>query len=292
MKNLLLGILIVIGLQNLYGQESIMMNWKLNKSDTLVYKTVMQQIDTNYVNYDFEDLFKSISDSTTEKESNEIKELYNDINKSIQNTQYETRMYIPKKDYIEIEMYSISEKTPVNNPDTFDIEVKEILESIQSMTEGVLLRGSINKNGTIHSFWIHQTQKNLIALLFELPGKQIKIGDTWSIAINLIGNNQNFICDSSYYKNEVKLIDIKKSKDETIAVLKYDIKEYVEGEFNALPIFGKKGDKKTIMYTGFQGIGEFSIEKGKWHSYDGIMFSESSGWMDSRQKIKYSLIEQ
>ena len=65
------------------------------------------------------------------------------------------------------------------------------------------------------SFWVKSSQKNLIAIFFQLPAKPVKIGDKWSLDINLIANDQNFECDSAYKINEVTLTDIKKVNGET-----------------------------------------------------------------------------
>lgn len=51
-------------------------------------------------------------------------------------------------------------------------------------------------------------------MLFELPTKAVQIGDSWSLDINLISNDHNFICDSSYKTNKVTMVEIKKVNGE------------------------------------------------------------------------------
>lgn len=168
-----------------------------------------------------------------------------------------------------------------------------VLKMMQSMTQGVMLRGSVYETGGIHSFWVKSAQKNLIALFFELPTKPVKVGDKWSLDINLITNDQNFDCDSSYKINEVTLADIKKINGETIAVLKYNIVEYVKGNFNTPSFFGSEGgQKETMMKFTHQGIAEFSVDKGRWINYDGIMSLEATGVMTANKKTKFTLIDE
>ncbi|MTI38011.1 hypothetical protein [Fulvivirga lutimaris] len=274
------------------GQNQVEMKWKINANDTLIYTTVMEQIDSSYFEADFGGVFSAIIDSTSDEHANKAKTMMKEINNAIGKTQYAVRLLKPKANLINIEMFTIDEKQPINLSDTQDQKETEMIKSFQQMIKGVVLRGSIFDNGTIHSFWIKRAQKNLIAMLFELPGKKVRVGDTWSLTTNLIGNDQNFVCDSSYYKNEVKLVDVKEINGDQIAVLKYDLKEYVNGVFNMPNMFGQGGSKPTIMSFGFKGIAEFSIDKGRWVSYDGVMFGDATGVMNTKQRVKYALFEQ
>ena len=42
----------------------------------------------------------------------------------------------------------------------------------------------------------------------------------------------------------------------------------------------------------YKAQAEFSVDKGKWVSYNGIMSLNASGFMNSVQKKKFALIEQ
>lgn len=111
--------------------------------------------------------------------------------------------------------------------------------------------------------------------------------------INLITNDQNFECDSAYKINEVTLNEIKTVKGETIAVLRYNIVEYVKGDFNAPAFFGKEGGmKESMMKFSHQGIAEFSVDRGRWINYDGIMSFEATGIMTANKKTKFTLINE
>jgi len=158
------------------------------------------------------------------------------------------------------------------------------------MNQGVMLRGSVYAKGGVHSFWVKAQQKNLIAILFELPTQPVKVGDTWSLDVNLISNDQNFSCDSSYKMNTVTLTELKKVKGETVATLKYEIEEYVSGTFST-PMFKEGGGgTPTMMRFSHLGIAEFSVDRGRWISYDAIMSLDATGVLRSRKKTKFSLM--
>ncbi|MES1220680.1 MAG: hypothetical protein ABUT20_34590 [Bacteroidota bacterium] len=157
---------------------------------------------------------------------------------------------------------------------------------MMKLNGNVMLRGAVNEGGSIQSFYVKNDQKNLISMFFELPNRQISVGDKWTLAINFISMDQNFTCDSSFKKNAVTLIDLKQTGGQTIAVLKYDIEEFVLGDFNS-PMTG--GSKKTTMKMIFNAIAEFSIEKGRWVNYDGILSLKATGVMTSATTKKVKL---
>lgn len=289
----LIAILICLSTLQTFGQniQTVNLRWKLVKNEKLTYSTVMNDIDTSSVKMNFGGLFKALSDST-KNGLNESKDLFKRLNKTFENQDYITILSNKGNGVIDIVMTTKpKEPTTDTKNDTTDSKEDGSMKLMQSMNQGVMLRGSVYETGGIHSFWVKSSQKNLIALFFELPTKPVKIGDKWPLDIDLIANDQNFDCDSSYKVNEVTLTDIKKVNAETIAVLKYNIVEYVKGNFNAPSFLGNEGGQnETIMKFTHQGIAEFSIDKGRWVTYDGIMSFEATGIMTANKKTKFTLI--
>lgn len=286
---------ILIGLVTLptTGQnlESVDLRWKIDKNEKLSYGTVMTDIDTASFELNFGSLFKALSDST-KNGLNESKNLFHKLNQAIKNQDYITTLSNKGNGVIDIVMTTkpkeAAKDIKTNTDSKGDDEV--LLQLMQSMNKGVMLRGSVYETGGIHSFWIKTNQKNLIAVFFELPTKPVKIGDKWSLDVSLIGNDQNFQCDTSYNTNEVSLTDIKVISGDTIAVLKYNIIEYVKGEFNS-PSFltDDNAQKETMMKFTHQGIAEFSVTRGRWVAYDGIMSFAATGVMTANKKTKFTL---
>lgn len=277
-----------------FGQknQTYDLKWKVEKKEKLNYVTAMSDIDTSSIEIDFADFFKALSDSTNNglKES---KDLFKRFNQAFKNLDYVTTLSTKEDGIIDIVMTTRpKENSKETEVDSTDSKEAEMLKMMQTMNQGVMLRGSVYESGAIHSFWVKSKQKNLIALLFQLPTSPVKVGDKWSLDINLIANDQNFECDSAYKINEVTLTDIKKINGETVAVLKYNIVEYVNGDFN-LSSFSENdaGKKETMMKFSYQGIAKFSVDKGYWINYDGIMSLEAKGIMTANKKTKYTLIK-
>lgn len=277
-----------------FGQQSkkVVLNWKINPDETLSYKTVMNEIDTSSIEFNFGGLFNALSDSTIE---NTIKahQLSKELNKSFGNIDLVSNLTSKKNGIIDIVVQTrAKENVEKVGSDTLDDKMSEMMKLMQSMSQGVMLRGSVYETGGIHSFWVNSDQKNLISLFFELPQNPVKVGDSWGLEINLLAIDQNFECDSAYKVNKVTLTDLKIENGETVAVLKYDIIEFVDGTVNMPTFMGKGGPIKTMMKFTYQAVAEFSIEKGRWIAYDGIMEIETNGYMRSRMKKKYTLREE
>lgn len=247
------------------NNQTVQLKWKIDRNEELNYFTTMSEIDSSYFDMDFGGLNESLS-GTTDEGIEESKDFFKKLNDLPQNQNLVTTLTNRRNGVIDIVMTS----------------------------KAVVIRGSVYETGGVHSFWVKSTQKNLIALLFELPTKPLKIGDIWPLDINLIENDQNFTCDDAHKINEVTLIDIKIIDGETIAVLKYNIMEYVHGIFISLSSIDNESDvteTETMMKLTHHGLAEFSVDKGRWISYDAIMSMEMTGIMTVNQKTKLTLKE-
>ena len=302
----LLTVLLAITTLSVFGQKNqfVDLKWKIAKDEKLNYATVMNEI-SETVEVDFRGLFKALID-ISEFET-ETKELFNKINQIFGMQDYVTTLInngngvvdiVMRKTVPQKQQEEIVEEIHAFVPEEEDISEDEMaffFQELQSMFQEstVMLRGSVYETGDIHSFWVKNDQKNLIALFFELPTKPVKIGDKWSLNVNLIANDQSFECDSAYKINEITLSDIKTVNGETIAVLKYNIAEYVNGIFNAPAFFGNEEKQiETMMKLTYKGIAEFSIDKGRWITYDGIMSIDTTGVMIANKKTKFTLINE
>ena len=277
-----------------YAQRKVFLKWKLQPGEILSYKTIMEEIDTTkYKDFsvDFKGFLGSLgqlADDSNLDINKEIaaKKFMGLLNKYL-NSDMMTYLTEKKKGLIDITMsYNKTDTASANTKDTSEYRMKDLAKMMQMMTKNVQLRGAINDSGSVESFYTKNDQKNLIALLFQLPAKQIKVGESWPLDIHFISMDQNFKCDTSYHKNLVTLVGIKKVNGETIAVLKYDVVEFVSGTF-ASPFEGT--DKPCMMKIGCSTLAEFSVDKGRWVSYDGIMSLVASGVMNSHTTKKLSL---
>ncbi|MGB3799053.1 MAG: hypothetical protein WA952_04515 [Lewinella sp.] len=249
----------------------------------------MSEMDNSSIEMNFGAMSGSVADSTENSEGN-MGEVFQKISEAFGDVNYVTTLSNGADGVVNIVMTTQpKDSTKAAELASADGEEAGLMELMQAMNQGVRLRGSVYDTGDIHSFWVKRDQKNLIATLFQLPTSSVKIGDKWSVDVSLISNDANFRCDSSYRINEVTLTDIREANGETVAVIQYNIVEYVKGEFS-VPMFADEGGKsKTEMEISHQAKAEFSVDAGRWITYDGIMSIKSTGIVTADKKTKFTL---
>ncbi|HEY4150837.1 MAG TPA: hypothetical protein VGM41_17990 [Chitinophagaceae bacterium] len=285
-------IALLISATTIAQKNTVFLKWKIKPNEVLVYKTVMEDIDTatsKKLSINFGGGSGLLKDSATD-DTHAGKELFSDLEKSLSESNIVTNLTPNNKGYIDIAMVmKTKENKTAGEKDTTDGKNKA-MELLEMMAGDAMLRGAIYDNGLIQSFYVKNDQKNLIALLFELPGKAITPGDSWELHSNLISMDQHFKCDTSFRKNIVTLVDVKKEKGEMIAILKYDIHEYVSGDFTTM--FDSGSSSKTILKLTYSAMAAFSVDRGRWLSYEGVMSSSATGVMTYNTCKRFSLVAQ
>jgi hypothetical protein len=247
--------------------DSVFLRWKIEPNETITYLVTLQQ---NVL---------SPKKSDTSQASINIKDIFYGAKESYSGTDTVICNLTKKRNnIISIDWITYNESIRPTGADTSTAPIW-----MKSNSGDTVLLGSVYDNGTIHSFY--STQIDYLAFYFQLPNKKIKVGDNWPVDFNCIYFNEGFICDSAYKLNSVTLSDIKRINNEMIAIITYDLIEYVSG--NDGGFFGKK--QNILMEFRHKAIGEFSITKGKWLSYKGTQETISIGTMSSRTKSKVSM---
>jgi hypothetical protein len=259
--------------ESVSDSAAIALKWKLKPDETIGYKTAMEQVQSS----DFEIDFGNDKNMPME----EFKEIFDDLEKEFEKTSFITTMHRNDRGNIGIKMFTES----FNDKETKPIDPKNFNPA--SMMKGVMLRGEINESGQVESFYLKAAQKNLIAMYFELPNRPVKIGDTWSLNISYLQFDQSFVCKSADRTNDVESIDVLKDKNDTIVVIKYDISESASG-YMKNPMTNEKIE--TSLSMSFNGIAEFSVNKGRWIKYNGILETTQKGIMSGSSKQKLALI--
>lgn len=304
-----------------FGQtkEKILLEWKISKNDTLKFKTTMNAIQEKSE-------FSSKNDSTSifsGKDFEKIRESLSEINSDMK---YQTNLFLNKKNenLIDIEMLMFNEekdnsienfkemitqqekvenekkgkkkkgKNKIDEIEKDSINFKSLYKGLVGLNGNIVLRGRITNTGEIISTYYKNSQRNLISILFELPNREVEVGEKWKLNISLIEMDQNFVCDSLSKENSVYIEQIIEKDNDKIAVIKYNISEYVIGDFNNPMggMFGMETDKKTFMKISHIATGYFSILKGKWINYEGAMEIESNfSMLGGKSKTEFKLIE-
>jgi hypothetical protein len=224
-------------------------------------------------------------------EQHSMDTLFDQMRKSLDRTEYISNLSAGRQGIVNIIMSAAPATdratTGTAVTDTAKGDMAKFKNLLALMSKGAVLRGAVNADGGIQSFYLKGDQRNLVSLLFELPGKPVNVGDSWSLDVHMISMDQNFVCDSSYRKNVVTLVDIKKVGGETVAVLRYDVAEYVSGNFTS-PL--AEDPIPTYMKMTHHALASFSVDRGRWISYEAIVAIDSKGFMNTHVLRKISLI--
>ena len=172
---------------------------------------------------------------------------------------------------------------PISDNEPADEKDREEAKKFEEMMNKVpQLQGVIDTSGTILSFYLPQKQKNLLALMSELPKGPVKTGDTWDINFICLELGAGFTADAADRVNIVRLADLKKNVQmENIATLEYLLTEKVSGAMSN-PM--TQQTIPTEMTCSYIGRHEFNIDQGRWESISGEFGINSTGFMNSRVK--------
>ena len=223
-------------------KEKISLEWKIPKNDTLKYKTTMNVIRLESEVSNKHDSTSILSGEAFEK----IKESLSEFNSDIK---YQTNLFVNKKDekQIDVEMLMFNEeednaaeklkemitqlkvenqeegktkksKDKIDETEEDSLSFKNLYKDLVKLNGNVVLRGRITTGGEIISTYYKNAQKNLLAVLFELPNRKVEMGEKWKLNISLIEMDQNFVCDSLSKENAVHIEEIiEKEGEKTIA---------------------------------------------------------------------------
>lgn len=317
-KSLFACILSVLSLSAFcqHTDTAVFLKWKLKPGEVITYNTEMRVIldtssgENNFFNSAFKNFPMAKRDSGVKFDDSWIKQMRKqmDINPGYvttmtsQGSAIKIQMDMKGSDSSDMTFASLKKmfdtsamkhgKSAAKHNTTAklpDSSMKSFFKSAMFMlSRGVMLRGAINENGSLNSFYVDNEQRNLLGLFFSLPEKPVHIGDFWSPDVHLISETQNFICDSSSRSNRVTVTRIEYKDGQHIVTVKYDIEEYVVGITKAP--FGNE-PLKTDQVCRYLGKAKFSLEKGRWVYYDCLLSENMGGIVTSRKETNYTLSE-
>jgi len=261
------------------NKEGYWLKWKLAEGNIIGYQTILKVLEAREID------FGGLGDSSG-FDNDFFKEELDELRKEMEETTYISTISYNARGKMEVKMFS----------EGFEQKGKEEIDpkdfNMSQMMKGVMLRGEIDKYGNIESFYVKERQRNLLAMYFQLPDFPVEIGDTWSLDVHYLQMDQNFICDTAQNKNVVQFVELQKDGQDTIAIIKYDIFQYVKGTMGTYAMMGNNNGEVSIAMK-FNGVAEFSITQGKWISFDGILETVQDGVMkqSSKQHLGLRLLD-
>ncbi|MBZ0289089.1 MAG: hypothetical protein K8I30_15830 [Anaerolineae bacterium] len=248
------------------------LDWKLAPDEKLAYKTAMNQATGSSPNLSI-DLDKLFSDTPNFDElSQQLSRL------TLPETGSMISILEPNaRGNITVEMILDEIKTPENPQD--DELSQSLTQAMQAMEGTVQLRGELTPDGSVASFYLEERQRNLLAMLFELPTGMVHVGDSWQLAFNCIQMGSGFIANTASKVNRVAFTGLTQTADgKPVAILDYMLVESVDGTFQS-PMSDEASP--SSMTCSFLGRGQFLIEQGRWQQLIGEFAISSTGIMET-----------
>ena len=181
--------------------KTVLLKWKLPPAKNFTYNMVMQTIDTTkFTEYTLspEELSNLFGSSTAFKLP-ETKQFFSSLSKTFQNIDFSLKLKENEHGYVDLEMVSKDKQdAAANKTDNTENVITEFPKMMKKLEGNIVLRGAVNHDGSIQSFYTKNEQRNLLAIFFELPKKEVSVGDTWPLAVNLISMDQHFTCETQH----------------------------------------------------------------------------------------------
>lgn len=267
------------------AQEKVTLSWNIPDSN-LFYQTDLspKEPGKDFIEFDFDNVFKE--KGKTEEIRKKISSLKfpDDLNmvtimENLPNGNIKATSFFQNWDFP-----SIVGREKAEGDENL-IKIKKLMNTVPQ------LEGEIDKKGRVKSFYLQQSQKNIFALLFELPAKPVQVGDTWEINMYCIEMGGGFTADSAERLNRVELKEITTGEDGVkIAKVDYMLAEKITGKMTNLSTMERDPIEMTCSYLGKH---EFNVDKGYWRGVTGEMTITSKGVMPSNmnQRIVMKAID-
>jgi hypothetical protein len=149
---------------------------------------------------------------------------------------------------------------------------------------GVATQGTMSERGFVLG-GLEGPQRNVAALVLELPRDPVAVGDTWSLGTDLVDMSAfgpNFLEEKSDRANTVKLSALTPAGDgEQVATLEYDLYEKLSGQAR-----NTKPPTPVSTEVRVKGKGEFLVKAGRWRSWKGTFTTHNEGSLPPVTKDK------
>jgi hypothetical protein len=151
---------------------------------------------------------------------------------------------------------------------------QQMMDAMRKKVGTVQLRATLTDWGFVNSD-LPREQRNLLALLFELPSKPVGVGSAWTHSADLVKMGQGWEGKQDAL-NRVELVSLEKEAEgRTVAVIDITLAERQEGHF---PDRRNPGQEiSASMEMSFVGRGEFLVEEGRWRRLSARMTTWAVG---------------
>ena len=97
--------------------------------------------------------------------------------------------------------------TDVSFPMASDSGITEVLGNLVEHLIGTMRTAAeINENGEVTSEYTSTEERNALSILLELPKEPVKVGDTWTLDLDLVSLEEGYLLDETLETNEINQV--------------------------------------------------------------------------------------
>lgn len=150
-----------------------------------------------------------------------------------------------------------------------------------------LLRGELDSQGNVLSFFLPTSQKNVLSLLFQLPDRIVRVGESWELPVSLTALGNGYYSEDPRRFARAKLSEIRaNASGGPVARLVYVVDEDVAGTLQ----LDLDDEPETFRFrASYVGAGSFDVESGCWAEYVGYLALMTSGPVAAPADTIYAL---
>ncbi|MCE9666369.1 hypothetical protein LY474_00970 [Myxococcus stipitatus] len=152
-------------------------------------------------------------------------------------------------------------------------EAREVAERMKAMEGTVQVRATLTPSGLVTSD-LKREQRNLVALMVELPSRPVSVGDVWTHTADLLDMGPRWHGMGDII-NQVQLVSLEREAEgRTVAVIDFTLAERHAGRYEDASLL--KPIPATLEMT-YVGRGEFLVEEGRWRRVAGQTSTVTKG---------------
>ena len=167
---------------------------------------------------------------------------------------------------------------PGPRPEADDVELGTY-EVLEMMAGELWVWAEMDRAGGIQSFYLPDKQKGALAHLFTLPGRSVRVGDSWEVPVQLLQLDSRFVGEITDSFSRAILLGLDVVNERRQARILYIARRGVTG---TVPPEPDDTPEPFALVADAAAYGVMDVDAGRWLEYTGQLVVTGSGASPAR----------